>query len=70
MLELDGADLTELIEADLEMGNQLLHSLVKLLYFRTHSMNEDIVALRGQIDRLRQRLAELAPDDPLLTENL
>ena len=69
VLELDRAQLAELIEADLELGNQLLHSLVKVLYSRTHHMNEDIVALRGQIDRLRQRLAELAPDDPLLTEN-
>ena len=67
VLELEKADLVELIEDDMELGNQLLHSLVKLLYARTHNMNEDIVALGGRIERLQQRLAELAPDDPLLS---
>jgi CRP-like cAMP-binding protein len=68
VLELQGSDLQEMVEADPEMGYQLLLSLVKLLYIRTSRMNEDIVGLEKQSDRLRQRLAELAPDDPLLSE--
>ena len=68
ILELEGSELQELVEGDPDLGNHLLMSLIKLLYDRTHYMNDDIKELREKLDRLRQRLTELAPDDSLLAE--
>ena len=66
VLELGGADLGELIESDPDMGHQILINLIKVLYTRLHSINEDLEGRQKQVDLLRQRLTELAPDDPLL----
>ena len=68
VLELEGADLVELVESDHDMGHQILLNLVKVLYARVHDINADVVALRSHLDRVRDRLAELAPDDPLLAD--
>ena len=68
VLELPGSELQKLIDADPEMGYQLLLSLVKVLYTRTSRANADFAELLQRFQRLRQRLAELAPDDPLLKD--
>ena len=43
-------------------------SLIKGLYERIGGMNEDIRKLQYQTNRLRARLGEVAPGDPLLAE--
>ena len=53
VLELEAAELEKLIDAEPELGNQMLVNLCKLLYARVHDMNEDIVTLREEVDRLR-----------------
>ena len=68
VLELPGLELQKLIDADPEMGYQLLLSLVKVLYTRTSHANADFAALQQRYESLRQRLTELAPDDPLLDD--
>jgi CRP-like cAMP-binding protein len=68
VLELPGIELQKLIDADPEMGYQLLLSLVKVLYTRTSRANADFSGLKQRHESLRQRLAELAPDDPLLED--
>ena len=68
LLELPGIELQKLIDADPEMGYQLLLSLVKVLYTRTSRANADFSGLKQRHESLRQRLAELAPDDPLLED--
>ena len=68
VLEVPGEELQELIDVDPEMGYQLLLSLVKVLYARTSRANADYAALQRRSQSLRQRLAELAPDDPQLEE--
>ena len=68
VLELTRSSLEELVEADPELGQHLLTNLCRLLYTRVYGMNEDIEALRGQIEQLKGRLTELAPGDPLLRE--
>ena len=68
VLELGKGNIEKLAEEDPEMEFSLLISLLRLLYDRTHGMNEEIGGLRTQVDLLRQRLGELAPDDPLLVD--
>ncbi len=52
VLELKAAQLEKLIDAEPELGHKMLLNLCKLLYARVHDMNEDIVKLREQVDRL------------------
>ena len=66
VLELEGAKLEQLVDEDPETGSQMLANLCKLLYSRVHNMNDDIEALQELVDRLRNRLQTLSPDDPLL----
>ena len=68
VLEIPGVELQKLIDADPEMGYQLLLSLVKVLYTRTSHANADFAALNQRYDNIRRRLAELSPNDPLLEE--
>ena len=68
VLELDAGDLEGLLEEDPQMANHMLVSLIKLLYRRTHDMNQEIEVLHEQVGLLRGRLEELAPDDPILAE--
>ena len=66
VLELEAADLGDLFEAEPDVANKMMVNLVKLLYARVHDANQDIHTLRDEVDRLRNRLGELAPDDPLV----
>jgi CRP-like cAMP-binding protein len=68
VLEVKGADLEELCEEDPEMGQRMMVNLVRILYDRIHGMNEDLGLRQQQVALLRQRVKELAPDDPLLRD--
>ena len=68
ILELEASKLQELVDEDPQMGNHLLVKLITLLYSRVYDTNEEMQELRDQADRLRARLQEIAPDDPLLSE--
>lgn len=68
VLEVKGAELEELCEEDPEMGQRMMANLVRILYDRIHGMNEEAARREQQVALLRQRLRELAPDDPLLRE--
>jgi CRP-like cAMP-binding protein len=65
VLDLHGADLQLIADDEPDLGQRLLINLCKLLYARTHGMNKDLGALQRQKEQIRERLAELAPDDPL-----
>ena len=66
ILALNREALEQLVEADPDMGQLMLVNLIKLLYSRTFSVNQEIEGLRIERDKLRARLVELAPDDQLL----
>ena len=66
ILALSREALEQVGEADPDMGQLMLVNLIKLLYSRTFSVNQEIENLRIERDKLRARLVELAPDDPLL----
>ncbi|MDP6776715.1 MAG: cyclic nucleotide-binding domain-containing protein [Candidatus Latescibacteria bacterium] len=68
LLALGSEALQDLLEEDPQMGNHMLANLIKLLYTRMYDTNEELGALRDEVARLRARLAELAPDDPILSE--
>ena len=68
VLELEAADLDDLFEAEPDMANKMLVNLITILYARVHDANQDIEMLRDEVDRLRNRLGELAPDDPLVVK--
>ena len=68
LLILDAGDLDEMIEEDPQMGNHMLANLIKLLYGRLYDVNQEMEHLRGAVARLRGRVSELSPDDPLLNE--
>ncbi len=68
VLDLDAADLEELLEGDPHMGHHMMASPIKLLYSRLHEVNEEIDVLNQQTSRLKERLEELSPGDPVLAE--
>lgn len=68
VLELKKVDIEKLAKEEPEMEFSLLINLLRLLYDRTHEMNKEIESLRTQVHLFRQRLDELAPDDPLLVD--
>ena len=68
ILELEASKLQELVDEDPQMENHLLVKLITVLYGRVYDTNEEMQDLQNQADRLRARLAEIAPDDPLLSE--
>lgn len=68
VLELKKANIEKLAEEEPEMEFSLLINLLRLLYDRTHDMNEEIESLQKQVHLFRQRLEELAPDDRLLVD--
>ena len=57
-----------MLEEDPEIISHMQVSLIKGLYERIGGMNEDIKKLQDQTSRLRSRLSEVAPGDPLLAE--
>ncbi len=68
MVSIEAAALDEMLEEDPQMGNHLLANLIKLLYGRLYDVNQEVERLRDAVDRLRERVRELQPDDPLLEE--
>ena len=68
ILEIPAQNLEEVLEEDPQMGNHMMVNLIKLLYTRVHDTNEDLHGEQQLVSRLRDRLAEIAPDDPLLSE--
>lgn len=66
--ELEAGQLQSLLEEDPEIISHMQVSLIKGLYERIGGMNEDIKKLQDQTSRLRSRLSEVAPGDPLLAE--
>lgn len=65
---LEAGDLDEMLEEDPQMGNHMLANLIKLLYSRLYDVNQDVEHLRGTIERMKDRIEELQPGDPLLAE--
>ena len=68
VFELEAAQLQSLLEDDPEIISHMQVSLIKGLYERIGGMNDDIRKLQYQTNRLRARLGEVAPGDPLLAE--
>lgn len=60
--------LQELLEEDAQFANHLLSSLIKLLYSRLHDVNDEMQHLHEKVDRLKDRVNELSPDDPLIAD--
>lgn len=68
VLILEASALDEMLEEDPQMGNHMLANLIKLLYGRLYDVNQEMEHLRTTVDRLRERVQELQPGDPLLAE--
>ena len=68
VFELEAGQLQSLLEEDPEIISHMQVSVIKGLYERIGGMNEDIKKLQDQTSRLRSRLSEVAPGDPLLAE--
>ena len=68
ILELQADDLQDLLEDDPQLGHHMLASLIKMLYTRVHDVNEEVEVLHEQVSLLKDRLQELAPDDPVLRD--
>ena len=68
VFELEAGQLQSLLEDEPEIVSNMQVSLIKGLYERIGGMNEDIKKLQDQTSRLRSRLSEVAPGDPLLAE--
>ena len=68
ILEIPVQNLEEVLEEDPQMGNHMMVNLIKLLYTRVHDTNQELHDEQQLGARLRDRLAEVAPDDPLLAE--
>lgn len=66
IVELRADDLQRLLEDEPQLGQHMLASLIKMLYTRVHDVNEELEVLHEQVSVFRDRLRELAPDDPLL----
>lgn len=60
--------LQELLDEDPQFAHHLLSSLIKLLYMRLHDVNEDMMHTNEMVARLKNRVCELSPDDPLILE--
>ena len=58
----------EMLEEDPQMGNHLLANLIKLLYGRLYDVNQEMERLRDTSDRLKARLKEIQPEDPIFDE--
>jgi len=68
ILVLEASALDEMLEEDPQVGNHMLANLIKLLYGRLYDVNQEMEDLRGSVDKMRNRLQELSPGDPLLAE--
>jgi CRP-like cAMP-binding protein len=61
-------ELEELLEEDGQFAHHLFSSLIKLLYTRLHDINGEVVDLHDKVAKLKKRVTELSPGDPLLSE--
>ena len=68
LLAIPAAELEALLEEDGQFAHHLFSSLIKLLYTRLHDINSEVAGLHEKVDRLKARVTELSPDDPLLAE--
>ncbi|HAA78608.1 TPA: hypothetical protein DCE37_26210 [Candidatus Latescibacteria bacterium] len=68
ILILDASALDEMLAEEPQMGNHMLANLIKLLYTRLYDVNQEMEHLRETVNRLKSRVQELQPDDPLLAE--
>jgi CRP-like cAMP-binding protein len=68
ILILEASALDEMLEEDPQMGNHMLANLIKLLYSRVFDVNQEMEHLRSVIGRLRARVEELQPGDPIIDE--
>ena len=68
VFELETGRLQSLLEDEPDIIGYMQVSLIKDLYERIGGMNGDIKKLQDQTRRLRSRLSEVAPGDPLLAE--
>ncbi len=66
VLALSRDDLQDLVHDNPDLGQLMLSNLCNLLYGRVHDANQKTEGLRARNEQLRTRLADLAPDDPLL----
>ena len=68
VFEIEAGQLQSLLEDEPEIVSNMQVSLIKGLYERIGGMNEDFKKLQDQTSRLRSRLSEVPPGDPLLAE--
>jgi len=68
IISVPAEELEELLEEDAQFAHHLFSSLIKLLYTRLHDINGEVIGLHNKVDKLKTRLTELAPEDPLLSE--
>ena len=68
VLIIDSVQLDEMLEEDPQMGNHLLANLIKLLYGRIYEVNQEMERLRDTSQRLKNRLKEIQPEDPIFDE--
>jgi CRP-like cAMP-binding protein len=68
LLAIQSTELEALLEEDGQFAHHLFSSLIKLLYTRLHDINSEVAGLHGKVGKLRSRVTELSPEDPVLTE--
>lgn len=68
LLSLPSDELENLLEEDALFAHHLFSSLIKLLYTRLHDINSEVIGLHNKVDRLKARVEELSPEDPILKE--
>ena len=66
ILELTSDASHSLVGENPEIAQRMLTNLCTVVYSRMHNVNREMVELRTERDALRQRMNEVAPDDPLL----
>lgn len=68
LLSIPAVELEALLEEDGQFAHHLFSSLIKLLYTRLHDINSEVAGLHDKVDKLKTRVTELSPEDPLLSE--
>jgi CRP-like cAMP-binding protein len=68
VLALRRDDLQAIVNENPDLGQQILVNLCNLLYGRLHQANLEIEAQRLSRQKLRERLSEVAPGDPLVQQ--
>jgi CRP-like cAMP-binding protein len=68
IISIPALELEELLEEDGLLAHHLFSSLIKLLCTRLHDINSEVIGLHEKVSQLKDRVAQLSPDDPLLSE--